>query len=510
MVVFSLGESEQLDPSISHQIKFQPLFGTLKVPSQSTGMVTNFSSMSTEKFRRQLRQESQTWLQEGLIDTRFHQLLTERYQFNELEGDANNRFLSILIGLGGVLLGLGVLTFVAANWQGWSRLLRVLLVFSLFVGVNVSGFYLWRSPKRIVRRYGFGLLLLGGVVLGANLGLLSQMYHQSGSIAHLFGFWGLGVLGMSYGLRLPSLGIFGLILVNLAYWSSQPWSSISDESFTGWFIHGLPLLIATGLLPLVYWCRSSTVFGLIAITFVTTFLTTPRPVHPWLTIAITLPPALLWVYSFHPHWRGWFRKSSHPMADPYQEIARWVTIWFICLLYYGFSFHWVWASNGVSNPVLTESISPAFGVWSWFNVFICFLFTLLGWVSLGFKHLTSRQLPVQFINSGLILGCLITTATISVWHTTINPLPVLAPLAFNVLLALMAIALVRDGLLFSERPRFWGGMVLLIMSILSRMVEYNTDLILKSIVFILCGLGMMAAGWWFEQTLIKTKPKSVS
>ncbi|MFM7614151.1 MAG: hypothetical protein ACKO4R_07985, partial [Synechococcales cyanobacterium] len=105
-----------------------------------------------------------------------------------------------------------------------------------------------------------------------------------------------------------------------------------------------------------------------------------------------------------------------------------------------------------------------------------------------FKHLTFRQLPVQFINSGLVLGCLITTATISVWHTTINPLPVLAPLAFNVLLALMAIALVRDGLLFSERPRFWGGMVLLIMSILSRMVEYNTDLILKSIIFILCGL----------------------
>jgi len=32
MVVFPLGESEQLEPSISHQIKFEPLFATLKVP----------------------------------------------------------------------------------------------------------------------------------------------------------------------------------------------------------------------------------------------------------------------------------------------------------------------------------------------------------------------------------------------------------------------------------------------------------------------------------------------
>ena len=102
--------------------------------------------MSTENFRRQLRAESERWWREGLIDAQLYEQLATRYQFEHIEAATGNRFISILIGLGGILLGLGAITLVAANWQDWSRTLRMVVIFGAFIGVNTTGFYLWRRP----------------------------------------------------------------------------------------------------------------------------------------------------------------------------------------------------------------------------------------------------------------------------------------------------------------------------------------------------------------------------
>ncbi|MEK0189760.1 DUF2157 domain-containing protein, partial [Microcoleus anatoxicus] len=117
---------------------------------------------------------------------------------------SRNRFLGILISLGSILLALGVITFVAANWQVWSREARVALLLSLFVAVNAAGFYLWRIPpsrsknsnpnipltKGRNKLLGEGLLLLGSLILGANMALMAQMFHIGGSAYGLFLAWG--------------------------------------------------------------------------------------------------------------------------------------------------------------------------------------------------------------------------------------------------------------------------------------------------------------------------------
>lgn len=103
--------------------------------------------MINEKFRRQLRHEAKLWQEEQIIDDSVYQQLANRYQFNHLETAASSRFVMILIGLGAILLGLGVITFVAANWQDWSKTVKVILLLSLFIGVNATGFYLWQQPS---------------------------------------------------------------------------------------------------------------------------------------------------------------------------------------------------------------------------------------------------------------------------------------------------------------------------------------------------------------------------
>jgi Predicted membrane protein (DUF2157) len=73
--------------------------------------------MQTPEFRRILRQEASQWEQDGLIDRNLHAQLADRYQFDKLEDEASSSFVTILTGLGCVLIGMGVLSFVAANWQ---------------------------------------------------------------------------------------------------------------------------------------------------------------------------------------------------------------------------------------------------------------------------------------------------------------------------------------------------------------------------------------------------------
>ncbi len=59
--------------------------------------------------------------------------------------------------------------------------------------------------------------------------------------------------------------------------------------------------------------------------------------------------------------------------------------------------------------------------------------------------------------------------------------------------------MIRHGLELNQRRAFWGGMILLTLQIITRMLEYETDLLLKSVVFVLCGVAIIGAGLWFER-----------
>ncbi len=463
-------------------------------------MICEFA-MLPEKFRRQLRQEAEQWWQEGLIDAKFYEQLNDRYQFRSLEQDASNRFIAILMGLGSILLGLAAITFVAANWQDWSRLTKLVLLLSLFLGANATGFYLWRRPTSLKgqQRLGLGLLLLGALLLGANLALLSQMFHQSGNSYELFLVWGLGVIVMAYSLRLVPLGVLAWILMQIGYWvgaidrlSGNTWS------FGQFWVMHMPLVAAGLFIPLAYLCRSKVLFALggiaVATSLFANFLSlADKIVLPlgWIiAIAFVLPPALLWSYSSH-IWR------STRTPDPFQPIARSLALWGMSLTFFTLSFLGWWGITDSDFSGQANNWQPLIdGV------------ILAGVTGLGWLHLRRdwRWRQPHLIHSGTIALFLLVTAILLIWHIDVSPIATLAVFLSNLMLFLLAAGLLRDGLAQGDRGMFWGGMVLLVIGIISRMLEYDTGLLLKSIVFALCGAGIIAAGLWFERT---TQPRSL-
>ncbi|HEY9691338.1 MAG TPA: DUF2157 domain-containing protein [Oculatellaceae cyanobacterium] len=491
--------------------------------------------MVSDKFRRQLRQEAELWQAEGLINSDLYEQLTERYQFNALESAARNRFVMVLMGLGSILIGLGIITLVASNWQDLSRETKVTLLLSLFIGVNIAGFYLWRQRDGGKQRFGHGLLILGALILGANMALMGQMFHIGGSLYHLLLAWGVGVLAMAYSLRLTSLGVLSIILVILGYWGfwaeyvEQMWSNSSMTTEFSWATlmgEHLPVLAILMFIPLAYWCRSGVIFGLTVIAIITSLEANLQPFSFRLldlfsfpatgvisAIAFALPPALLWAYDDSWWVYGDFPKISDLLQSHYQgevrvgsfqHTARTIAVVCLGILFYFLSSYWFWqalsdipSSQDKTNlnwfPVIDAVILSVVALGEWF---------LLLWKSK--RHSASADLSVRTSQdlylTSFVIGifiCIIVAVTI--WHINIADISVLATFIFNALLFLLSAGLMREGLGDGNRNAFWGGMVLLTLRIMSWFLLSATGLMLKSVVFILCGCGVIAIGLWFER-----------
>ncbi|WP_027254631.1 DUF2157 domain-containing protein [Planktothrix agardhii] len=459
--------------------------------------------MINEKFRRQLRHEAKLWQEEQIIDDSVYQQLATRYQFNHLETAASSRFVMILIGLGSILLGLGVITFVAANWQDWSKELKVILLLSLFIGVNTTGFYLWKQPSDTLevgrkQRLGQGLLIFGALILGANIALMGQIFHQSGSAYELFLVWGIGVLVMSYSLQLTSLGFLGLLLYGIGYWTGTfNLFSLQPFSILHLILEHTPLIAGFIFIPLAYRCQSRVLFIMTLLILIPALqisifplFNSDLPLGLLFAISSIFTPALLWSYD----------DTLWPTIDSrlFQRSAQTLSIILLAGLFFSLSFNGVW--NDIFGDNSDNSMLISNFILIDFVIFLGILF--LQWFQLikpgaihpnrwGFDSVTS-----------VIAGFLGLTGFIFFWHLQINSIPEIATFLFNVQMFILATGLIRIGLAQTQRFAFWGGMILLVSQIMSRTFEYNTELILKAFVFTLCGVGVILAGLWFERHLL--------
>ena len=459
--------------------------------------------MLSDKFRYQLRKEAQKWQREGLIEQRLYQQLATRYHFENLEAISNNRFLAVIITLGFILLGLAIITFVAANWQLWSKSLKVFILLSFFIAINTTGFYLYREQSGNWKsRLGQGLLLLGGLSLGANIGLMSQMFHQTGAVYKLFLFWGFGVLLMAYGLRLTSLSILAIILVAIGYFSGFAPSFGLNPSLV---IQQMPLLVGVLFIPLAYWCNSRWLFGLSLILLVITFdsnlirlLDVSQTFVPgWVAACASgVPPALLWAYQDD---LGFL--ANNPSLG-LKSISRKIGVFYLGLLFYILSFNWWWGTSFQERDSSNlESVIPQH--LSVLIIPIIFLIvSIWWWWKLGRSQRNNYLWRIDR-NSAAIGIMILTTSLLVWWHLRLHTLGGLATFMFNLLLLLLAIGLIHQSLNIGKRLGYWWGIILLSLQLFSRMVEYDTGLLLKSIVLFLCGIGVIFAGIWFENYLKK-------
>jgi uncharacterized membrane protein len=171
--------------------------------------------MTTDHFTEQLPQEISAWRQDNLISVTQARAIMARYGLTWAESEESRRrgrLSNVVMTLGALLTGVGVIVFVASNWDQLNRVARmVLLVMALGLAYG-SALWANRCQHTLL---GAALVFLGSLVFGANIFIVAQTYHLNSGGPLLMVFWAAGALATAYtASSRPSmyLGVLGMLL----------------------------------------------------------------------------------------------------------------------------------------------------------------------------------------------------------------------------------------------------------------------------------------------------------
>lgn len=164
------------------------------------------------------------WLQAGLITPAQHAAILN---FEAHRPQSVNWWLYSLMILGVAIIGLGIISLIAANWADIPDNLKLGMDFSLLTALAAAIY--WQYPNR---RHGawFETLLVGFMLLClASIGLIAQIYHIGGQWYYALLFWA----GITALLSLYARSLFARLLWVTLFLHGLVWSvaALPDNSF---------------------------------------------------------------------------------------------------------------------------------------------------------------------------------------------------------------------------------------------------------------------------------------
>lgn len=137
-------------------------------------------------------------------------------------------FTKTLLYVGTILIGAGVLSFIASNWDEIGKTVKFLIIIALYIACNLAGYKMEKNFPKTSK----SLYYLGCLVFGAGIFLVEQMFHLGTNSQNAFLWWSLGILPLAWVLRdrwillASSLFVLKYMLdgqylqgVNIPYWT---------------------------------------------------------------------------------------------------------------------------------------------------------------------------------------------------------------------------------------------------------------------------------------------------
>lgn len=176
--------------------------------------------------------------------------------YSEQEGLS---FTKILLYVGAALVGTGILSFIASNWAGLTKLTKFLFIIFLFILCHFSGFKMERHYPKTSR----SLYYLGILIFGAGIFLIGQMFHFGGDVQDSFLWWSFGIFPLAWVLKDRWILFISTFFV-LIYMLQAPF--LSGQTIPYWIILWIltiyvlneklgffnPTGLVLGILPLVF------------------------------------------------------------------------------------------------------------------------------------------------------------------------------------------------------------------------------------------------------------------
>lgn len=426
----------------------------------------------SRRMKVQLRRLVDTWNRQGIIES---DQAARIYRLHDLENARAVGFWDIFLGfvyiVGAVLIGVGVISFVAFHWSGMNRWLKLTLISLLMAGFYISGFVFWRGSGKMPR-LGHTLTLIGTLVFGANIGLVSQIFHIRGQVENAFLVWAIGAFAAGYLL-----------------WSS-PNMVVGCAAMFCWFVSGVshylggelwyfPLVFVAALVPFIVLKRSNVLLVLVLLSlcfYVPAFTAGERWGYYFVMSVSGLSLLYIGLGMVDPRFRaglaggglrvlGVFLTATVLFFVSFHEIAKEI-----------FDEPMVFNWKGMGAGLLVFGL-PALAVWLW------------GLYSRRSEAGTVCYYALAGLGS---IGLCLLYAIGNAWSMT----------AFaNVVLFALAGTMIWKGFSAESRGYFWSAVLLIGVLIFARTVEYRSGLLIKAAVFTGSGIAVVTAGILFERFL---------
>lgn len=217
----------------------------------ANGVVKEWGDVSERSYPRDwiglLPTEAARWVQAGLITEEQKAAIIELYP--EPRAAGRDRTVLIFSILGSILVGAGVILFFASNWPRIAASVKVAAIMGAVLGSYAAGYYL--QARTEYPRIGQALVLLGGLMYGAAIWLIAQIFHLETHYPNGFLLWAVGLLPVAWAAR--SLPVLYLSTGLLTIWT------IMEQGEFGRFNYLYPLLTAGAVFPLARRHRSNLV-----------------------------------------------------------------------------------------------------------------------------------------------------------------------------------------------------------------------------------------------------------
>ncbi|MFH1684070.1 MAG: DUF2157 domain-containing protein [Candidatus Margulisiibacteriota bacterium] len=151
------------------------------------------------------KDQIEQWLKDGTVTKEQAQkMLADASKYTKEQ--RSNKFIVAISTIGATLLGIGVLLFVASNWEAIPDFIKVLILCGSTGGSFYLG-YMFKYEKQNYIMVGAALIFLAALLFGATVFLIAQIYHINANNHTLILIWLLGVVPLVYILKSPPITV---------------------------------------------------------------------------------------------------------------------------------------------------------------------------------------------------------------------------------------------------------------------------------------------------------------
>lgn len=125
----------------------------------------------------------------------------------------------IIVSIGALLIGVGIFSFVAANWSDLPKITKLLIIILSMLSSYTIGWFLREDFG--YRKTGTALIFLGSIIYGAGIFLVAQVFNIRANWPDGFLLWLIGLLLLSVVIKSRAVYLLGII-VSIVYAITYP------------------------------------------------------------------------------------------------------------------------------------------------------------------------------------------------------------------------------------------------------------------------------------------------